>query len=54
MRCPTCGRKQSNMPRQEYDPDAAALLELQCERCNKGDFAIEHYFDLEGKEVPWR
>lgn len=57
MRCPTCGRKVSNVPRSGYDPHDAALLVIPCARDNKcgaGGF-IEggDYFDKNGELIKW-
>ena len=50
--CPKCGRKQSNNPREEaYDPPNAAVIQIQCPKCNGGDFDSEMYFDSKGNEI---
>jgi hypothetical protein len=37
MRCPKCGRKQSNMDRSaEHDHPTAYLMELLCDACGMG------------------
>ena len=36
LRCPKCGRKQSNMPRMPYDPPRAVLVEIFCNQCGAG------------------
>lgn len=53
--CPTCGRKQSNMPREDYDPESAAIAEIQCPKCADGPYggkdAPTFYYDAHGKDV---
>lgn len=51
LRCPKCGRKQSNAPRSEYDPKEAALIETLCPKCCGGDFGEPTYFAPDGREV---
>lgn len=51
--CPRCGRKQSNMPRdEETDPKTAVLAHVFCERCSAGckDVPV-YYFNAKGKRV---
>lgn len=55
--CPTCGRKQSNMPRCDEitpkDPPTATLVGVWCERCSDG-CKVEgpaFYRDAEGREL---
>jgi hypothetical protein len=52
LMCPKCGRKQSNMPRCEFDPQSAFLVSIECPKCNAGDFGGAAYFDRDGNEVP--
>lgn len=52
MRCPTCGRKQSNMDRAPLDPPKAALLEVLCDKCGDGakdDFG--GYYSVTGRTI---
>lgn len=50
LRCPDCGRKQSNAPRAKHDPLLAVLMEVLCEKCGAGckDFAPS-YYDEDGQ-----
>jgi hypothetical protein len=45
LRCPRCGRKQSNVSRECLDPDAAVLVETLCPKCSQGtkDPGMEYY-----------
>ena len=57
MRCPTCGRKQSNMLRHpEHDHPTAYMVEIECDNCgqgNKGDCPT--YYTRNGREIDyWR
>lgn len=53
MRCPDCGRKQSNMTRHpEFDHPTAYMVELLCDKCGAGckeDGGI--YFTRNGREI---
>ena len=51
-RCPSCGRKQSNACRMDYDPPKAFVAEFCCTRCCQGhkDCGIEFY-DKRGQQV---
>jgi|GEM_PF-5404939 len=54
LRCPHCGRKQSNMRRGKYDPPKAMLAETLCERCCVSLGALEpgvEYYDAKGNSV---
>lgn len=57
MRCPRCGRKQSNERRHtEHDPPHATLIEILCDDCGAGckDDAPS-YFTASGREIDyWR
>ena len=35
-------------PREPTDPPGLALMQTQCDRCNRGPVAPEHYFDAQG------
>jgi hypothetical protein len=52
IRCPKCGRKQSNAFRAEIDPPSAFLVETLCEKCSMGckDPGLD-YFDKDGNSV---
>lgn len=52
--CDKCGRKQSNMPRTEFDPRRAVLVRIWCDKCDAGckdSGAV--YMDARGKEIPF-
>lgn len=51
--CPACGRKQSNMPRDEAnDPKTAVLVHVFCERCSQGcKDVLMYYYTARGKRV---
>lgn len=52
LRCPKCGRKQSNMARYDCDPADAALAEVHCPKCASGSKDPgTQYFDASGREV---
>lgn len=54
MRCPGCGRKQSNDHRTEYDPDRAVLREACCDKCCMGHKDCgATYFSKRGRQVDW-
>jgi hypothetical protein len=50
LECTSCGRKK-RVPREPTDPPGLALMQMQCDRCNRGDFAPEFYFDAQGHEI---
>lgn len=52
LRCPKCGAVEINSARQGQDPRTAAILELTCPTCGKGDKeATMRYLDINGNEV---
>lgn len=54
LRCPECGRKMSNVDREEFDPPDAFLAEILCGECADSVGAMEPttlYFDRQGNEV---
>jgi predicted RNA-binding Zn-ribbon protein involved in translation (DUF1610 family) len=52
LRCPKCGRKQSNMLRIPSDPLAAVLAEILCPKCGSGGKdADTSYYDSQGREL---
>ena len=51
MRCPSCGRKQSNMKRSEHDHPTAFLVEMECDNCGAGNFESLDYFDKRGRAL---
>lgn len=50
LRCPICGRKQSNTVRQEYDPINAFLFEVPCDN-HTGLKPTGIYFDTLGQAI---
>ena len=53
LRCPSCGRKQSNMPRHpEHDHPTAFLAEVLCPNCDAGTKdAGTDFYDKRGREL---
>ena len=52
LRCPYCGRKTSNVDRQDYDPEKAFLVEIACDNCCQGcKDNPQYYYDKKGKEI---
>lgn len=53
LRCPKCGRKQSNMDRHpEYDHPTAFLVELLCDKCGQGCKEDGgDYYDKRGRQL---
>lgn len=51
--CPHCGRKFSNIPREDYDPPSAVLMHLCCDRCGQGCKidGPDCYYDANGKKT---
>ena len=57
LRCPRCGRKQSNIPRHaEHDHPTAYLVELLCDKCGAGcKDETPVYYTRQGREIDyWR
>lgn len=55
IRCPQCGRKQSNALRESYDPPLATLAEIGCGDCAGSVGAKDcpiYYYDAKGAAVP--
>lgn len=50
LRCPKC-RRSKRVPRCDHDYPEAVAVEIQCDRCNPGDFDEPHYFDAAGKSI---
>lgn len=50
--CPGCGRRQSNMRRDIYDPPSAVVMHLHCDSCGQGckDGAAS-YLDAHGRFI---
>ena len=54
VKCRQCGRKLSNMPRGEYDPPSAVLVETVCEKHDTGCGGPEEfYYGADGAEIPF-
>ncbi|MFM9848262.1 MAG: hypothetical protein ACKVP3_14005 [Hyphomicrobiaceae bacterium] len=50
LECTSCGRKKC-VPREPNDPPGLALMQTQCNRCSRGHFSPEFYFDAQGHEI---
>lgn len=50
LRCPKCRRTKS-AKRDSSDPPGTVTVEIQCPKCNPGDFDSPAYFDARGKEL---
>lgn len=50
LECTSCGRKKRVL-REPTDPPSLALMQTQCDRCNRGPVAPEYYFDAQGQEI---
>lgn len=53
LRCPLCGRKQSNMWRAEHDPVRAVLAEIPCEKHPEVNQPDTDYYDGKGEWIDW-
>lgn len=53
LRCPKCGN-QKLVPRDKTDPPETALVVLQCDRCNEGDFDSPLYYAADGRQLGWQ
>jgi len=51
MRCPLCGRKQSNVRRERYDPEGAVLAEIPCPKHDGLKDPTTDYFDALGEPI---
>lgn len=52
LRCPRCGRKQSNVERGEHDPESTFLIEVLCDKCGVGyKDECAYHFDAAGNQV---
>lgn len=52
MRCPRCGRKQSNVVRQKFDHPTAFMFEELCDKCDHGcKDIVPDYFDKRGRRL---
>jgi hypothetical protein len=49
--CPKCGRKQSNMRREDNDPPGAFVAKIECDK-HEGSTNVD-YFDAFGKWIDW-
>lgn len=50
LECTNCGRKK-RVSRDLSDPPGSALMQTQCDRCNRGNYTPEFYFDAQGREI---
>ena len=50
LKCPTC-KKTKQVEREQFDPSAAVIMELECTECGHGGFDDPVYFDKDGKEL---
>jgi len=50
LECTSCGRKK-RVPREPTDPPSLAMMQTQCNRCTRGDYSPELYFDAQGHEI---
>jgi hypothetical protein len=50
LRCPLCKRERM-VTRQIGDYPEAVRMEIQCDRCNTGDFDEVMYYDAGGKHI---
>ncbi len=52
LKCSRCKNTRSNMARSDFDPADAAVMVLNCPRCDKGGgFEETTYYDANGKEI---
>lgn len=50
LECPRC-RKTLDAPRSDYDPPAAAVLQITCPECTGSDYSHLTYLDANGSEI---
>ena len=50
LECTSCGRKK-RVAREPCDPPGLVLMQMQCNRCSRGNFSPELYFDAQGHEI---
>ena len=48
--CTSCARNK-RVPRESTDPPGLALMQTQCNRCSRGNYSPELYFDAQGHEI---
>lgn len=48
--CPRCPATLT-VERMEIDPPDAVKIEVQCPKCDQGDFGESHYFDFAGRLI---
>lgn len=51
LRCPTCRKTKAVHP-ESTDPASAAVCEIICLDCDRGDFCTPEFFDANGTWVP--
>ena len=50
IHCPKCDKRKV-IRREKDDPPAAVTVDIQCPKCNGGDFDSPIYHDAKGREV---
>lgn len=50
LRCPECNRTKE-VRKDSTDLKNAAVVEIQCDKCNRGDFSEVFYYDAEGRQL---
>lgn len=50
IHCPKCDQRK-DVRREKGDPASAVTVDIQCPKCNGGDFDSPIYFDATGREV---
>lgn len=52
LRCPNCSRE-SVAERDALDPEEAAVVEIICPGCDRGDFNVPTFWAADGSEILW-
>jgi Zn finger protein HypA/HybF involved in hydrogenase expression len=50
LKCPKCKREKL-VDKQPTDPAKTHEVQLLCPDCNRGDFAMQRFFDRDGNEL---
>lgn len=50
--CLGCKRKMSNLPRHDYDPPRAQLVQTWCDK-HDGKDPPEYFLDGDGRQIEW-
>lgn len=50
LRCPDCKRSK-RVKREPTDYPEAVVLEVTCDRCDRGDFAEQVFYDAAGEHI---